>query len=269
MKESKQNIIDIHTHILAGIDDGSDSIEASINQLKIMADCGVTDVICTPHFITNFYENGLNKRTHAAQKLSKAMEKAKVSIRIHLGAEVLLDSKSLENIKVEKLNIQGTDYVLVESEMSAFPADFTEILYYLVKAGYKPILAHPERYNEVKKNPNIIEEFLHRNVLMQINSGSLFGDYGKEAEKAAWHLLHNGWAHFLASDNHCRKDDYNLILARDLIKTKIDTYTAELLTINNPKKLLNNERIEIFYLSYSYKQKRKSIFGKILEHFTG
>ncbi len=267
MKEFQQNIIDIHTHILPGIDDGSKDVETSVKQLKIMADLGVTDVICTPHFITNFYENGLKKRIHAAEKLSKALEKEKVPIRIHLGSEVLLDSKSLENIKLEKLNIQGTNYVLVESEMIAFPADFTEILYYLVKAGYTPILAHPERYNEVKKDPNIIENFLHRNVLIQINSRSLLGDYGKEAENAAWHLLHNGWVHFLASDNHCRNDNYNLILARNLIEKKIDTYTADLLTKINPKKLLDNEKITFFYLSESNKQNRKTFFEKILERF--
>ena len=266
-QHSNSKLIDIHTHILPQIDDGSQAVTQSIEQLKLMNEAGVTDVICTPHYITNFYENNKEKIKQAAEKLIAEMRSENIPIKLHLAAEVLLNSKSLENIETEKLTVNETNYVLVESEMSGFPADFKENLYYLIKAGFKPILAHPERYSEVKRNPEIVEDLMHRNVLMQINAGSLLGHYGKECRKTAWKLLRSGWVHFMASDNHCRNPEYALAEAKMLVEHKIDQYTAEMLTYDNPRKLLENEKINIFYLSDEKLESRKSLWSKLMERF--
>ncbi|MCK4956993.1 MAG: capsular biosynthesis protein [Candidatus Cloacimonetes bacterium] len=258
-------MIDIHTHILPEIDDGSRNIEESLLQLELMSRAGVTDIVCTPHYISNYYNNNRDIIEPKLAKLQAEADAQNINIKLHKGIEILLDSKSVEKIKQEEFNINGSKYVLVESEMRAFPADFKEILYNLVKSGYKPILAHPERYFDIIRNPSLAEDFMHRNVYMQINAGSLLNHYGKESRKVAWKLIENGWAHFIASDNHCRFDEYILPTAIEQIRNEIDDYTANLLSKGNPSKMLNNEQINMFYVSEFSKEKNKSLFKKIRE----
>ncbi|MFO7895998.1 MAG: CpsB/CapC family capsule biosynthesis tyrosine phosphatase [Candidatus Cloacimonadales bacterium] len=256
-------MIDIHTHILPAIDDGSQDMRQSLDQLKLMSKAGVSAVVLTPHYISNYYQNDPSKIAAATQKLAAAAEKANIPITLHQGAEILLDSLSTEKIIAEHFAINQTDYVLVESEMSSFPADLKQLLYDLVRAGYKPILAHPERYGDIKKNPALVEDLMYRNVYMQINAGSLLDHYGKDCRKIAWQLIQNGWAHFLASDNHCRMKEYSLPPAVELIRNNLDDYTADLLSKDNPRRLLDNEKIEMFYVSEIAQAERLSPLKKI------
>lgn len=96
--------------------------------------------------------------------------------------------------------------------------------------------------------PEIAEDFLHRNVYLQINAGSILGLYGNRIAKTAWYLIDNGFAHFIASDNHCKADEYILPAALEAIRDNIDDYTANLLSQKNPEKMLNDEKIKYFYL---------------------
>jgi protein-tyrosine phosphatase len=107
------------------------------------------------------------------------------------------------------------------------------------------------------------EDFLHRNIYLQINAGSILGLYGQTISKTAWYLIDNGFAHFMASDNHCRTDEYILPIAKEMIHDKIDNYTAELLTKINPQKMLNNEKINYFYLQ-KQKIEKKGFFERFL-----
>jgi protein-tyrosine phosphatase len=261
-------MIDIHTHILPGIDDGSEGLGQSLDQLKMMQSAGVSDVILTPHYITNYYENTPEKISAAYQKLTAAAKEAGISLRLHQGAEILLDSRSTPKIIAENFTINQTKYILVESEMSTFPADLKQLLYDLVRHGFKPILAHPERYGDIKKNPTLIEDLMYRNVYMQINAGSLLDHYGKDSRKLAWQFIQNGWVHFIASDNHCRQASYIMPQAIDLIRKNIDDYTADLLSKTNPQRLLDNQNIEMFYLSQTEQTKRMT-FGQKIKNFLG
>jgi len=241
-------MIDIHTHIMPAVDDGSPAEDISLKHLGMMAAAGVTDVVLTPHFIRAGYRPPHTDRLAKQAALQKGCQAAGLSLTLHPGAEVYLDSKSLQEINEHKLNINQTSYVLVETAMSTFPSDLYEILYQLVKAGYRPILAHPERYQTVISDPELARDFMHRNVYLQINAGSLLGHYGKRSQQAAWYLLEHGYAHFLASDNHCHRDDYPLAKGCELITRRIDDHLPRMLTEINPRKMLNNEPIPYFYL---------------------
>jgi len=107
------------------------------------------------------------------------------------------------------------------------------------------------------------EDFMYRNVYLQVNAGSILGLYGSKIEKTVWQLIKSGFVHFLASDNHCRIDEYILPAAIEAIRDKIDDYTADLLTQVNPQKMLNNEKIEYFYLK-EQKVEKKGFFENIL-----
>lgn len=262
-------MIDIHTHILPGIDDGSPDLETSLNYLQQMAAEGVTDVVCTSHYIRNQFHNTHQIRQEKYMLLQTEVHKRLIPIKLHLAAEVYLEPEILNDIKKEKMNIGKTSYILVETDFTGFPVNLKELLFDLVRAGYKPILAHPERYSNIKKNPEIAEEFMHRNVLLQLNAGSLLGNYGRASAKAAWKLLELGYCHFVASDCHCRSGKYVLPQVAELISKKFDEYTSQLLTKKNPEKILNNENIDTFYLENvdltknNYWNKFKKIITKI------
>ena len=239
-------MIDIHTHILPEIDDGSKSLENSIEQVKFMAKNGVTDIVCTPHFIRNYWHNTAEIISEKFKQLQKAVKDE--NIKLHQGCEVYLDENSLQTIQNQKLNIGNTNYVLVETMMTEFPVNLFDILYQLVKANFKPILAHPERYLPIIANFELAENFMFRDIYLQVNAGSLFGKYGKKSQKTAFKMIDYGFAHFVASDNHCRNFHYPLPAAFEVISNQCDEYTANLLTQVNPAKMLQNENIPIFYL---------------------
>jgi len=247
-------MIDIHTHILPDLDDGSSDISITLEHLKMMSGFGVTSVFFTPHYMPNFYDTCNKTIQEKLNEVQLKIDEEKIPIQLLTGAELLLESNSIALVREENLTMGESKYVLVESNMSGFAADFNDNLFKLLRSGYKPILAHPERYLDIQRKPEMVEDLMHRNVYMQINAGSLLGHYGKQAKKIAWYLLHQGWAHFLASDNHCRFDKYPLEKAVRMVSHKIDDYTSKLLTEVNPQKIIDNENINMFYLESSAKK---------------
>jgi len=254
-------MIDIHTHILHNCDDGSDSLELSIEQITNMISKGVTDIVLTPHYMNSYVQTDAKVINKQFKEISKAT--ANMKINLHKGGEIFLNPGVEDKIDKE-LCIGDTSYILVETNMGEFTPDIYEILFKLVRKGLRPILAHPERYNYIINDPNMAEDFLHRNVYLQVNAGSVLGFYGSKIAKTAWYLIDNGFAHFVASDNHCKIDEYILPAAIEAIRNNIDDYTAELLTEINPQKMLNNEKIKYFYLEKQPIEK-KGFFEKILK----
>ncbi|MCK4653787.1 MAG: hypothetical protein KAU01_05025 [Candidatus Cloacimonetes bacterium] len=257
-------MIDIHTHLLHGCDDGSPDIETSLSHLKKMIAAGVSIIVVSPHFIRNTYHNTSEGIEKKFKELKSAIKKEKIPVTLFKAAEVYLDMNSKDIIKSENFTINDTDYVIVETNLTGFPTNLYEILYELVTNGYKPILAHPERYTNIIRNPELSEDIIHRNVYFQLNAGSLLGQYGKSIQKTAWFLLEKGFVHFLASDTHCKSYEYTLPIAVEEIKKNVDKYTAELLTEINPTKMLNNEKIEFFYLDSEVIEK-KNFFSRIFK----
>jgi len=238
-------MIDIHTHILHNCDDGSDSLELSVKQITNMIDKGVTDIVLTPHYMNSYVQTDSKIINKQFKELLKAT--ADLEINLHKGGEIFLNPGVDKKIS-QKLCIGDSSYILVETNMSDFTPDIYEILFQLVRKGFKPILAHPERYNYIINDPDMAVDFLHRNIYLQVNAGSILGLYGNKIAKTAWYLIDNGLAHFIASDNHCKIDEYILPAALEAIRDNIDDYTASLLSEINPKKMLNNEKIKYFYL---------------------
>ncbi len=241
-------MIDIHTHILPGCDDGSPDMETSMKKIRKMVDMEIDGIVLTPHFIRNQYHNTSNVITGKFKELKSQLKKENIPVNIFQAAEVYLDSNIRKDIEIEKLVIGDTNYVLVETNLTGFPSNLFDILYELVKSDYRPILAHPERYPDIINDPSSAEDLVHRDIYLQLNSGSLVGHYGRSVRNTAWYLLEKGFTHFLASDDHCKSENYSLPAAMDDIRKQIDDYTVKLLTEINPKKMLNNEKIDFFYL---------------------
>lgn len=236
-------MIDIHSHIIPNVDDGARSVEETFNILKEAQEAGFTDVILTSHFLLNYYETNAQELIFWKEKLQEVLKKQGTKINLHSGMEIYITNQMeelLENKKI--LTLANSRYMLIELPLATNVKYFDYVVYYLEAKGIKPIIAHPERYKCVQKDPDIVEEYIEKGCLIQCNYGSIVNLYGREAEKTIKTLLKKNQVHFLGSDVHRENGTYLIIL--DVIKKirKIigENKINELTTIN-PKKILQNE----------------------------
>ena len=240
-------IKDLHSHILYGIDDGSKTIEESIVLLKEMEKAGTKELILTPHYIENSKYNANNRSKEALFKqLKKKVKEEKINIDLYLGNEVFFSNNMIELIKKGEIKtLNKSKYLLFEFPMTRFYNNSLEVINQLVSNGYIPVLAHPERYTEFQKNPNLVIKYLKSGVLLQGNFTSLFGKYGRHSRKVLKLYLKNKWITFIGSDAHHEVAYDNKKLEKMLLKiTKDKEYTEELLS-KNFDKVINNEDIGI------------------------
>lgn len=240
-------IKDLHSHILYGIDDGSKTIEESIVLLKKMEKSGTKELILTPHYIENSKYNANNRRKEALfRQLKKKIKEEKINIDLYLGNEVFFSNNMLDLLKTGEIKtLNKSKYILFEFPMTRFYNNSLEVINQLVTNEYIPVLAHPERYTEFQKNPNLVVEYLKSGVLLQGNFTSLFGKYGRHSKNLLKKYLKNKWITFLGSDTHHEVAYDNKKLEKMLLKiTKDKEYTEELLS-KNFDKVINNEDIGI------------------------
>lgn len=196
-------MIDIHSHILPGIDDGSKDMEMSVKMLKLAELKGTKTIVATPHYIKGIYENHYAEIFALHQELKIAAISAGINVEILLGQEIMLDKHSLKLCREEKLRgINGTRYMLIEFPMGKLPRDALDLIYELRLLNIKPIVAHPERYEYIYESPITVNDFLSEGCFFQINAGSLQGLFGKKVYNCAKLLVREGLANFIASDAH-------------------------------------------------------------------
>ena len=236
-------MIDIHSHIIPNVDDGARSVEETFNILKEAQEAGFTDVILTSHFLLNYYETNAQELIFWKEKLQEVLKKQGTKINLHSGMEIYITNQMeelLENKKI--LTLANSRYMLIELPLATNVKYFDYVVYYLEAKGIKPIIAHPERYKCVQKDPDIVEEYIEKGCLIQCNYGSIVNLYGREAEKTIKTLLKKNQVHFLGSDVHRENGTYLIILdeIKKIRKIIGENKINELTTIN-PKKILQNE----------------------------
>lgn len=236
-------MIDFHAHILPGVDDGSKNFEESYNLIEEAKKAGFTKIIATPHYMQDYYE--VNK--HQQQNRIKLLNNNSNGLEIIPGNEIYANEKMYSLLKDETIaTIGSSNYILVEFPMHNRPFDLEDYIYRIQNAGYIPIIAHPERYDYVKENPNMLIELIEMGALFQANYGSLIGIYGKNAKKTVKKLLKNNMIHFMGSDVHKENSIYPKMpqIIQELRKI-ISDETFENLTNNNIEKMLKNEQFEV------------------------
>ena len=203
-------MIDLHCHLLPGIDDGSKTFDESLAILQNAAREGITDIVITPHYVKGTRYNIDNAAK--AQLLSELRQKAAhLPLNLYLGNEVFLDTELLPLIQSGQIaTLNNSRYLLLELPLRAEVRQADQIIFELISAGYIPIIAHPERYEYFQQNPTKILPFLRLGCLMQGDYQSLLGRYGRQAEKTLKIFLRRGQIHLLASDTHHSTDAYHL-----------------------------------------------------------
>lgn len=250
-------MIDIHSHILPSIDDGSKDMEMSIKMLRVAEEKGTKVIVATPHYIRGIYENHYDEMATLHEELKLASVAAGINIEILLGQEIMLDKYSLKLCKEEKLRgINGTSYMLIEFPMDRLPKDTFELIYELRLLGIKPIVAHPERYPYIYQAPTTINNFIEENCLFQVNGASLQGLFGKKVEKCAKLLVQQGLVNFIASDAHSINRRCPGIIEGIREAAKIDR-EIEKKIIGNLELLLRGKAIEV---NGEKIKKKKSLF---------
>lgn len=210
-----QGATDRHCHILYGVDDGAKTLEDALAVLAYDEEIGISEVWCTPHIM----EDVPNTTEALKQRFAELQAAYTGPIKLHLAAEYMLDTLFEERFNAGDLLTMEDDTLLVETSTWNPPADMTGTLRKIQKAGYRPLLAHPERYRYMT-DPGY--ERLHKmGIHFQLNLGSLVGYYGETAMRKAHELLEKGWYSEIGSDCHrlaTIKEQYNReVLTKDIV----------------------------------------------------
>ncbi|AOR24754.1 tyrosine-protein phosphatase [Clostridium taeniosporum] len=251
-------MIDIHSHIIPKIDDGSKEMEMTLEMLRNAERDGTKEIVATPHYLMEYGEATIDEVKQYVKEINSAIEKEGIDLKVYSGQEIYFTENIIQYYLDGKIGtINDSRYMLIEFPMTKFDDNVFDILYELQVRNISPVIAHPERYREIIKNPMIVNRFIDEGYLFQMNAGSLEGLFGTEAKKTAEILLKNGIYNFIGSDAHNTKSRTTGILnAIKLANSK--NKNSEKIFIDSSKKMLNDEDIE--FLGTKIK-KKKSFFS--------
>lgn len=194
--------VDIHSHLIPGIDDGAKTIEDSMRLLQRFAELGYKKVITTPHVMSDFYRNTPEIILSGLNKVRNELSNKNFSIEIEAAAEYYLDYELEKKIERKELLTFGDKYVLFELPFVAAPDNLYKAVFDMQMNGYIPILAHPERYSYWYRSFDTYYELKEKGVLFQLNSISLTGHYSPETKKIAERMIDENMIDFVGSDCH-------------------------------------------------------------------
>lgn len=261
-------MIDLHCHLIPGIDDGAKSMAEALEMMRIAQGDGIKTIVCTPHYYEGLMTPSIEEIQQNFLDLRRKAEANSIDLELILGQEVFLTPDIPENIKngeILKIN-QHTQYLLVEFPHGEVPRYAKDIIFNLLVEGIVPILAHPERNISILKEPNILKDLIDRGVLVQLNASSLTGLYGEWVAEGARTLVKHKMVHFLGTDAHAtgrrgpfmRKATY---MIEDIAGKKL----VRQLTEENPAKILSGKKIEV-EKPLEVQTTRPSFFRRIWEN---
>jgi protein-tyrosine phosphatase len=197
-------LIDLHCHLLPGVDDGAKDLQESIEMAKAAVSEGITHIVATPHHNNGNYSNSKEQIIAKVQELQDALQKENIPLTILPGQEHRISGDTLhdyENGKLLTLNDAGK-YVLIELPSNHVPRYTEQILFDLQMKEITPIIVHPERNQDIIENPEILYQLVKKGACTQITASSLTGHFGKKIKKFALDLIEANLTHFIASDAH-------------------------------------------------------------------
>ena len=201
-KETPLLDVDIHSHLIPGIDDGAKDMQESLHLLQGLVDIGYKKVITTPHIMLDSYRNKRLNIMQGLDELRNAAVNAKIDIILEAAAEYYLDDGFYTHLRTEEILTFGDNYLLFETSYVSKPLQFEEMVIAIKNAGYKPMIAHPERYRYICHYKKEYTRMKELGILFQVNINSFGGHYGKDAQKKAIFLSKEGMIDFLGSDIH-------------------------------------------------------------------
>ena len=234
-------MIDIHCHILPGIDDGPQSLEISLAMAQAASQDGIKGIIATPH--TDGIRVNSTTVSAGVSHFTSAIQKKQIDISIFSGYEI---PASLAGSLAAGHTLAGSRYVLVEFPHTHIPPDALAIITSLLGSDLVPIIAHPERNPDILFNPDILGELVDAGALAQLTAVSLLGELGPDIERCSHYLLKNNFVHFIATDSHSPTFRRPVLSrARKLAARIIGQEKADKLVLHNPLAIVENSKNEL------------------------
>ncbi len=242
------SLIDIHSHILPGIDDGAAYLKDSLSLAKIYVQAGYRQVVATPHMIvdalpSDHYAEFIRELT---ARLNEYLKEQSVPLEVLTGMEVGLDPRLPQMaVKGELLTLAESQYLLVETPFHQFPLNWWEIIFALASRGITTIFAHPERCTQLAEKPLLLEQMAQAGAKFQVNWDSFIGAYGRQAALVVRRMARNGLIHCLATDSHdlLNRNANSVKGIGSELMERIGEKNFKLIAIHNPARVVEGEEL--------------------------
>lgn len=241
-------MIDLHSHILPALDDGSPNMAASIDMAANYVANGFHHVVATPHVLPeNIGAQWASSLKRRVAKVNKALRAASIPLTVSPGMEIAIAPELPEFLEAGLLlPLADSRYVLIETPFERLPTYWEQILFEVAARGYRVLLAHPERCIQLSRNYRLIDRLIDMQIHLQVNWGSFTGFYGRPALKTARHLAREGYIHCLATDSHDHRNRSANVVRRATaeINAQIGAANLELLSNGNPGRIIADRPLE-------------------------
>ena len=196
-------MIDLHCHLLPGIDDGAEDLQQSLEMARLSVADGVTVIACTPHIFPGVFNNSGPDIRRRIERLQAELDEAQIAIRLVTGGDVHVAPDLVSKLNSgEALSLNDSRYVLVEPPHHILPPNIEGLLFNLLASGYVPIVTHPERMSWIEREYDMLRRLVRSGAWMQITAGALLGKFGSRAKAWSERMLSEGIVHIIASDAH-------------------------------------------------------------------
>lgn len=238
-------MVDLHHHILPGLDDGAPDLATALKMARMAADDGITHVVCTPH-ANGRYQFDPEKNRALLAEMRQAIADAGIRLILGSGCDFHL---SYDNVRdalqnPRRYTVNGGEYLLVELPDYALPPTLEETFYSLRLAGMTPILTHPERNPSLQQDDSRLKDWIRDGMLTQVTAASVMGLMGRKAQKMAERMLADRWIHFLATDAHnVSTRAPKMRDARDHVAARYGEQYAQKLCTENPQAVFDNQHL--------------------------
>lgn len=242
-------MIDLHTHILPGIDDGAKTLEMALEMARIAVEDGTKVMACTPHIYPGLYMNDSAGIHAEREKLQKALDIFNIPLKLVVGADAHLVPELLEGLQSGRVpTLNGSRYFLLEPSHHVAPPQFENSVFQIMAAGFVPVITHPERLVWIEQHYPTFIALAKRGAWLQLTAGSIVGNFGKRAQYWSERLLSEGMIHMIASDAHTTKKRSPMISdALPALESAVGKEETQRLVKGRPQSILDNIDPELVY----------------------